>query len=208
MKLNTIFLDIDDVCNRFTLFAAAMMGAPIDYHDESVWNPAWGRNLVHGTNKLADTEYTLNSFWGKLPEKAWSETPISEEFGMLLRTCSSIVGRTNVCFLSTPTLCPLSCSGKLKWIQKYAPKWMHRQYLLGPPKHLCAKSDTLLIDDTTENATRFKLVGGQALLLPRPWNIHHQIAAKGLTEEYLKVELELVQRGAGKWQQEPRSGKN
>jgi len=199
MNIDHIFLDIDDVCNRFTLYALQVMGADISIYDESIWNPAWGRDIVRGVNELTKQCFSTDSFWNSLPEIAWSETPVSAEFDMLLRVCSGMVGREGVCLLSTPTRCPLSCSGKIKWIHKYAPKWIHRQYLLGPQKHLCAQPNALLVDDMTENVSQFRLFEGKAILVPRPWNIHHKIALAGLTEEYLRREFELIQKGCGTW---------
>ena len=50
---------------------------------------------------------------------------------------------------------------------------MQRQYLIGPPKHLCAKPGVLLIDDRDKNVADFLGLGAHAILVPRPWNSLH-----------------------------------
>ena len=198
MKLTRIFLDIDDVCNKFTMYALKTVGCNIDVNDESVFNPEWGFDLVKAANELYTPpgkkrlfDFTKESFWSNLPEDVWVNAPISNEFLLLLDLSRHIVGLRNVYFLSTPTLCPLSCSGKLKWLKQCAPKSMQRQYLFGPPKHLCATPDSLLIDDNDEKVFAFRRAGGQAISMPRPWNTNHYLATAGLTIEYIKTELRM-----------------
>ena len=196
MKLARIFLDIDDVCNKFSMYALKTVGCNIDVNDESVFNPEWGFDLVKAANALYPGprlfDFTKESFWSNLPEDVWVNAPISNEFDLLLNFAYAMVEGRNVYFLSTPTLCPLSCSGKLKWIKKWAPLLMQRQYLIGPPKHLCATPDSLLFDDNDEKVFAFRKAGGQAILMPRPWNKNHHIATAGLTTEYIKTELGLI----------------
>ena len=72
--------------------------------------------------------------------------------------------------MTTPVEDPESLAGKLEWIHKYFPEWMHRQYLMGPQKHLLAGPGSLLIDDSEENVEKFRQHDGQAILVPRPWN--------------------------------------
>jgi hypothetical protein len=60
--------------------------------------------------------------------------------------------------------------GKKQWIRRYLPEEMWNNYLIGPPKHLCASPDALLIDDVEENVDKFRAYGGRAVLFPRPWN--------------------------------------
>ena len=54
---------------------------------------------------------------------------------------------------------------------------MQRQFLIGPSKHLCANPETLLIDDSDKNVDSFRKCGGQAVLVPRPWNSLHGLNA-------------------------------
>ena len=169
-----ILLDLDDVCNRFTMYALKQVGCPIDEFDYRDFNPAWGWDIVCAANALHPTrEFTPAEFWGSLDRDVWASVPESGEFETLLRRCEALVGPENVCILSSPTLDPDCLAGKLEWIQTHFPRRMHRQFLIGPRKHFCARPDALLIDDGDHNVEAFRAHGGQAILVPRPWNSLH-----------------------------------
>lgn len=200
MRLKRIYLDMDDVCNKFTMYALYVMECCISICDDKSFNPEWGWDIVKAANELQKIEtFTTASFWDELPEQAWSETPISEEYKFLLTWAAGTVGRPNVFFLTTPTLCPLSCSGKLKWIKRYAPEWMQRQYVITPRKACCANENSLLIDDKESNVIDFIETGGHAVLVPRPWNSAHNISKGGSRVAYLQHRLELIQKGCKAW---------
>lgn len=200
MKLKRIYLDMDDVCNRFTMYALKIMGCPINIMDDSVCAPEWKFDIIKAINALHPHRvFNTRTFWGNLPEEVWSEAPISDEYQYLLTWAAGCVGRENVFFLSTPTLCPLSCSGKIKWIKKFAPSWMQRQYVFTPRKACCANDTSLLIDDKDFNVISFMQASGHALLVPRPWNSAHDIAKGESRVAYLRHQLELIQKGWEAW---------
>jgi 5'(3')-deoxyribonucleotidase len=87
-----------------------------------------------------------------------------------LHLAARLVGQENVCIATSPTKCPESLAGKLDWIHRVMPPWMHRQYAITPRKHLLARPDALLIDDVEANIERFEAGGGRGVLVPRPWN--------------------------------------
>lgn len=197
MNITRIFLDMDDVCNRFTMYALRLAGCLVDIFDDSVFDPKWKFDIIKALNALHPTQtFTAKSFWDNLPEEAWSLAPISDEYHYLLDWATEIVGRSNMFFLTSPTLCPLSCSGKLKWIKYHAPPWMQRQYVITPRKICCANEYSLLIDDKDSNVVDFKAAGGHAVLVPRPWNSAHDISKGGDRIAYLKHRLQLIQRGS------------
>lgn len=200
MKLERIYLDMDDVCNQFTMHALRIMGCSVNVYDDSIFAPEWKFDIIKAINALHPTTvWNINKFWGMLPEEAWSKAPKSYEYQYLLKWAAGCVGPNNVFFLSTPTLCPLSCSGKIKWIKRFAPDWMQRQYVFTPKKTCCANDTSLLIDDKDLNVISFMQADGHALLVPRPWNSAHGISEKGSRVTYLKHQLELIQKGCGTW---------
>jgi len=166
-----IFLDLDDVCNTFTTYALMSVGCQIDAMSFDGLDPLWGRDIVTSANALHRTRsFTTKSFWSSIGRSVWATVPESAEFASLLRWCEECVGTNNVCILSCPTLDPDCLAGKLEWIHAHFPKRFHRQYLIGPRKYFCARPDALLIDDSEENVDKFLEWGGQAILVPRPWN--------------------------------------
>lgn len=167
-----IFLDLDDVLNRFTMHALAHVGCPVDVMDDSICDPALGFDLLARANARHPTRgFTYTEFWNMWDFNAWANIPVSSEFHFLLDSCEYLVGKENICILTAPIVTSPGClGGKLAWIHNYLPKWLHNQYLIGPLKHYCARPDALLIDDADHNIDAWREHGGQAILVPRPWN--------------------------------------
>jgi hypothetical protein len=170
-RVSRILLDIDDVCNRFTMYTLKHAGCPVDYTSNEQFPSKFGFDIVGAANELLKAPvYTARTFWERIPRSLWASVPESAEFHWLLSRCEQLVGRENVCFLTSPTLDPDCLAGKLEWIHEHAPSWMHRQFLVGPVKQFCAHPEALLIDDADKNVNKFRAWGGQAILVPRPWN--------------------------------------
>lgn len=175
--IHRILLDIDDVCNQCTPYALKWLGVPCDYDRFYEKYPTdFGYDIVAAANMLLGyPRFDVKSFWSMIPRSFWATCPPSEEMSWLLEQCVALVGEDNVCFLTGPTKDPDCLAGKLEWIWRFAPKFMHRQYLIGPRKQFCAQHEALLIDDSDANVDTFRAWGGQAILVPRPWNTLHAI---------------------------------
>ena len=166
MKPTRIFLDLDDVLNEFTMSTLKSLGCNIEDYD-----PKWGWDIVRAANASHPLRnFTPSTFWDSLDQKHWATRPESEICSWLIKRSEGLVGRENVHILSAPTLDPDCLAGKLEWIHANLPQWIHRQYLLGSQKHLCASPDAVLIDDRDKNVDDFRLAGGRSILVPRPWN--------------------------------------
>ncbi len=178
--IKQIYLDLDDVCNAFTMHALKHVGCPVESFDFQKYSPEWGFDIVKAANKLhpwrtGKQAFTPERFWGFIDRSVWMDTPESTEFKRLLSACEQLVGRENICILTTPTEDPDCLAGKLEWIHNHFPPWMHRQYLMGPQKRLLAKPEALLIDDSDANVNAFERAGGRTILVPRPWNSLHKV---------------------------------
>ncbi len=188
--IENLLLDIDGVCNCFHRHVFRHLGLP--YPDDSHYPVDCGWDIVAAANRLAGYErFTPDTFWRSITREVWAESPVSPEFGCLLEHAEWLVGREHVHFLTSPTLNADSLAGKLDWIQRCAPAWMHRQFLIGPSKHLCAKPGAVLFDDSDKNVEAFRAAGGCALLVPRPWNSSHGLDA----EHEITVFFQHVMRG-------------
>lgn len=188
--IKTILLDLDGVCNRFQLFVFQTLGLP--FENESQYPVECGWDIVKAANHLAGEErWSTTKFWNAIDRSVWANVPVSEFFGYLLGTSESLVGKENIHFLTSPTLDPECMAGKLEWIHSYAPKWMQRQFLVGPSKHLCAQPGVVLIDDADKNVEAFNKHGGRGILLPRPWNsLHGTDAWAHLAKEFQHLEYQ------------------
>lgn len=166
--LNKIFLDLDDVlCVLVPTYLKILGCGDIDYSDI---NPEWGYDIVDIVSNLQSKIYTSENIWSFATHKMWVNLPETQEAKWLLNQCILKVGRENVFILTKPTEDPLCVAGKVEWIQRFLPIDMVSQYFIGAHKYLCAKEDTLLIDDNEDNINLFKINHGSGILVPRPWN--------------------------------------
>ena len=182
--ISQIYLDLDDVCADFTLYALQQVGCSSILHprDFRMYNPQWGYDIIRAANELhLNLEFTYDSFWEQIDRSIWSNVPESTEFKPLLGFCRALVGEPNICILTSSIIGPDCAAGKVEWIQAHMPEKMKCQYLIGPPKHLLAQPNALLIDDREENVNLFKAHDGHAILFPRPWNKLHSITEDWLT---------------------------
>jgi hypothetical protein len=168
--IRRIFIDLDDVCNMFTMYALRSVGCSVrlDYAD---YPAECGYDIVAAANYLLNApRYTINAFWDAIARDMWATIPRSTIFPWVVDVAESLVGRENVCIATSPTKDPDCLAGKLEWIHRNMPDWMWRQYSITPRKYLLARPDSLLIDDNQENIHKFETHGGHGIVVPRPWN--------------------------------------
>lgn len=168
--IRTVFLDMDGVCTEMTTYVLNRLGCPIGLYDFNSYPREAGFDIVEAANILGPKQWPPEEFWRTIKRDWWASYPPSQEFGWLLGHAEALVGAENVFILTSPARDPDSLAGKLEWIHKHCPKWMHRQFLMGSAKHLCARPDALLVDDADKNVEAFRAAGGHAILVPRPWN--------------------------------------
>jgi 5'(3')-deoxyribonucleotidase len=187
LKLTKIFLDLDDVLNDFTMHTLRSLGCYIDEYD-----PEWGWDIVRAANSFHPLRhFTPESFWSSFDREHWATIPKSPMCDWLIERSVTLVGCENVCVLTCPTPDPDCTAGKQEWIYRNLPNWLHSQFLIGPPKHLCASPGALLIDDRDKNVEDFRMAGGRAILVPKPWN-------RGATwSEYPLKTIQLSLRAMG-----------
>ena len=78
-------------------------------------------------------------------------------------------------------------AGKVRWVNKHLPRYSPRLIRMMPCKSLLAGSG-VLVDDFDAAIDNFTACGGQAVLVPRPWNRGH--ALRDQAAERVKIELE------------------
>lgn len=188
--IKRIFLDLDDVLNDFTLSALQFVGCPVGPRDFDKFDSKWQFDIIAAANALHDNGriFTPDELWRSLPRSFWAGVQPSAICDWLIETSASLVGPENVYILTCPTGYPDCIAGKLEWIQRFLPHWLHRQFLIGKPKFLCASPESLLIDDSDANVNAFREAGGDSILVPRPWNSEH--ACLFSTESILDHRLE------------------
>ncbi len=141
-------------------------------------------------------------FWEWISRRTWEMMPPSGQF-WLLDAAATMVGRENVLIATAPTKSADCLFGKYQWMDEHLPDWCKRQYSVTPRKHWLSQPGVLLIDDSDGNVERWRdpfpdskihIEGGDAILVPRPWNSLHEIGKdNGATSAYLAGELGKVE---------------
>lgn len=200
--IHTILLDVDGVLNVGAPWFMRAAGVKIRNDDIDAYPAGFQHDdLVGATNSLlmkqGERPLSATQFWECSSNREfWADFPTSPEFSMILVFAEGLVGQKNVHLLTSTTLSPECLAGKLEWITKRLPRFLHRQYLMGPQKYLCAKPGALLIDDADKNVDAFRRAGGEALLVPRPWNSLKTYQTQGFLHDAFR-ELEERSRMFG-----------
>lgn len=168
--IDTIFLDLDDVCNTLSPYALHKYGCPIGPADYSQYPERFGYAAHEVFNHYMGAEYTWEDFWLHLPQSFWAAVPTTDFFDWLVSTSRELVGEENV-FLATALIRTPKCiAGKMEWILKFCPPWLQKQFSITTHKANEARPGALLIDDHAVNTLNFRKRHGEAILVPRPWN--------------------------------------
>lgn len=190
--ITEIYLDLDDVLNRLSMYILHSVGLDINYNSYDEYPTEFGYNILEAAKYLASGEWQpeLGTFWDMIPQKVWRECPKSELFDYLIPTCVSLVGEDNVFIASSPTKDPDCLAGKLEWIHNNLPTFLHRQYFITPRKIQLAHPRALLIDDSDSNVAGFRDRGGSAITVPRPWNTYNTLT--DMAQKHIHRNLELI----------------
>lgn len=160
-------VDCDGVLVRFVEGACDLHRRPNPYDD-----PAnWGR---YGVEELLGI--SRNDFFGPLGEDFWAGLRPTAECFEIVGAAEEVFGPENVCVMTSPVRTAGCAEGKIRWLRRHLPQFS-RRFLIGPEKQFAASPRAWLIDDSDENVDKFRRWGGNAYLVPRPWNSAHGQAA-------------------------------
>lgn len=176
----TVFLDMDGVLVDFVGGICRALGKPYPYDHPSsfgIWE-TW--KLLGATEAEFWTACHSRVFWSLLD---WM--PDGKE---MLATITERVDPKQVFLLTSPSLSPGSYAGKAEWVQREMPEFSGR-LLMGSAKHLLAGESRIMIDDANHNVDGFRASGGEAILVPRPWNRLWSIRESAVG--YCSVELNV-----------------
>ncbi len=172
-----IFMDLDDVLNRFTMPALVHVGCPVSKYNYDKYPIECGYNIIEAANSFlwcgGEHFYNRDEFWSLFGEKFWANLPVSSEMIHFMGWAETAVGTGNVYILTSATGAEGCLEGKRKWIIEHLGfPWVGR-LITCADKFVCANDSSLLIDDSYDNVDMFIKHGGRGILVPRPWNILH-----------------------------------
>lgn len=155
----TILLDMDGVC-------CDLQGEIARMHDVGHLMSNWPAGFKYVNEVLGISLEEEWSFIMKNRPRLWETLP---EFSWFPQLYQSLSEMGNVVFCTSPTVDPVSTSGKLIWLQHRFGR-QFRDYVMTEKKHLLARDDAILVDDDEDNVAEFAANGGHGVLFPQPWN--------------------------------------
>lgn len=191
-RIDTVFVDMDGVVADF-------LTACFKIHD---------KDSTHWNNPIHRGKFWVNEAWGQTNEEFWRPIRNVQQFWEnlpayahaqdLILYLESKLPKSSIYFLSAPAPYPACHAGKVSWILEHFPEYKNRLILTQHKKFL-AGNNRLLVDDADHNIQQFRSYGGQAVLLPRPWNSEHgklnefnDIYGDGLPFELLIKKLDRI----------------
>jgi hypothetical protein len=165
---------MDDVLNACTMPVMKAVGCDVGDFDNDKFPLDGEYDIIKAVATLkGEAQMDPVEFWDGISDALWEGLPKSPGCDWILNRAADLVGRENVHVATAPTSRPGAHAGKVRWITSILPEWMHRQYVITPQKWLLGRPGWLLIDDALENVTKWEAMGGDAILLPMPWNPLH-----------------------------------
>lgn len=119
---------------------------------------------------------TKNQFYRDAGYDFWYNLEPTEEFEEIIKLVMSKTDPENIAIATSPCSTKGCADGKIDWMKKHLPRSISlNNWLIGKPKHFCASSHSILVDDFDTNVNKFRQHGGHAILVPRPWNSSHNV---------------------------------
>lgn len=153
-----IFLDMDGVLCDFVSAAFTAHGHRFDASKYPRGEFACEKILGVSTNEFwRRIDFGGEAFWENLEPYPWA-LDLAKELQQIDR----------VFIATSPSRSPASYSGKRRWLQKMG--LCRLDAMFGSQKWLMSRPGRILVDDGEHNILPWINEGGQAILIPQPWN--------------------------------------
>lgn len=110
------------------------------------------------------------AFFKPMDEEFWAKLDWMPDGHQILVMLEKAFGQENITICSSPSENYGCIDGKKRWIERHLPRHYKHNTIFTNKKERCARSDTVLIDDSDKNILKFKEKGGVTYLVPRIWN--------------------------------------
>ncbi len=170
-----VYLDIDGVLCDWAAGAHQRMQRPLDYRH---WPYRRGPAGWYWHNEI---DWSFDQVSQLCDYAFWENLPWTEDGRAILEAILGLVDRDDVILLTTPMPHLESTSGKIAWVKKHLPTFTRRMLICPGMKYktgLPLVPNSVLIDDRQRNIHDWKLAGGRAILVPRPWNDFYPVFFK------------------------------
>lgn len=164
--INKVYLDMDGVLANFHKGVYDIFKQSYKYDISlSTWNfwESWDEQTTReDVNNKCDTNFWANLDWMHDGCGIFEEIVKYFNVEQIYILTNPVVGGAG------------TATGKMLWVEKHLPEFVKRIIITQAPKGLLAKPNTLLIDDNDSYVEEFIVAGGDAILVPRPWNKLHK----------------------------------
>ncbi len=163
-----VWLDLDGVITDFNGRLHHELGLYLNYKDWPYTPGLWDYfDEVPGASRSRINGVCDEDFWAGM---SWMY-----DGSDILDVLEEKYGAENIYLLTCPMPNPGSWTGKYQWVVDHLPEdYQDRLIVTRAPKWKFAGPDTILFDDCDENVNKFRACGGEAVLVPRPWNSQHE----------------------------------
>ena len=185
-KIKTVFLDLDGVVSDFLRGLHEALDVSYSYVKYTYEKGKW--DMLNDIKRSDGTPVTFRECDDCCTIPFWHRLYWMHDSAEILRAIGGWFNVENIYLLTTPMPNPESSTGKVLWVRDNLPEFIKRTILICAPKSLLARPDTLLIDDKDENVEGFQKAGGNAILVPRPWNKLHKYS--DVASQIVRKELE------------------
>lgn len=165
MRINTIFVDLDEVLADFVSAAAEVHGLTRAKLESRRTPGSWDITDAIGINH--------NKFWEEIHKKGvgfWVEILPTNWFNDVINLMEKVEKEFEIQWfvLSAPSRSVDCIIGKYQWIKDQIGRI--DKLICTKHKHLLAKPDAVLIDDRYNNGINFITGGGRSILFPNQGN--------------------------------------
>lgn len=195
MEICTIYLDMDEVLTDFVGGASAIWGlTPQEVQNTwsiGVWDmvPPLHEALVRAGRRRMIPQLSDREFWAPInrDEGFWTGLKETPWFNEILDLVNATTDDWEV--VTTPSRCPTSYSGKIKWLQyrlgvgfDLITQTRRKDRLAGPGR--------VLIDDKGSTVSKFIEAGGEGIIFPCYHNSLHERRHDPV--DYVKEQLKII----------------
>lgn len=171
--MGQIFLDQDGVICDLIGGIEIMMGVELDHTQGSI-------------DFMKELGMSPEEFWNSMSVENWAslpKMPDADEILELVRPYKPVILSANTTYGTTNCV-----AGKIEWLKRNVPDYYEDdRWFFGKAKYKLAYPGAILIDDYTYNTEKWEKAGGEAILVPRPWNENGKLGVNTLDYVYNKL---------------------
>jgi len=165
-----LLLDLDGVIIDLATHLFSYYDVPCledEYPDGYMWDIGGAVNHIREQDGLPAVP--METFWSTLSYNFWRNLPQYPTARNFIEWLE-MSGELEVCFCTASAGTPESVAGRYDWVKDYYPNKVNSMFMTSNKSPLGRIPGAILIDDSDKNVDDFRAVGGDAILVPRPWN--------------------------------------